>query len=270
MTQQSLSDLHAELGAIRQKLADLEAKQDNSKPATNSVRRRSVTGRVLGWIPWVASIVLISGPVFAQSEDALLIDKEGNVGIGTVSPTHKLNVDGNVNISGTVTAGMGAIPVGMIAMWYGTKPPDGWVLCNGNKIEKGKLKGTNAPDLRGRFIAGHTDGRLPYKGTESDYNKIGGGRDGAGGGEEKVELTVAQMPSHKHGGMTESAKARFTLPYTNSNTGKGVTLWWSRPTMNRQFEIEGHQHGIKPEGEGKAFDNRPPYYVLAFIMYVGE
>jgi len=98
MNEQSISDLQAVLGAIRQKLADIDAKQDNSKPATSSVRRRQFSkGLPFGWLLLAAGIVLASGLVFADDE-ALYIDRTGKVGIGTTSPEVMLEVDGGVKI----------------------------------------------------------------------------------------------------------------------------------------------------------------------------
>jgi ribosomal protein L29 len=51
MNQKGVNDLQTELGAIRKKLADLEAKQSYCKATTNSMRRRSFfKGIPFGWI----------------------------------------------------------------------------------------------------------------------------------------------------------------------------------------------------------------------------
>lgn len=99
MSKQSVSELQAELDAIRQKLAELEAKQDDSKPASNSARRRGLSkGLPFGWTPWAIGILLTSGLVFAAG-DALFIHPNGNVGIGTDVPKATLDVAGTIRSS---------------------------------------------------------------------------------------------------------------------------------------------------------------------------
>lgn len=209
------------------------------------------------FIGWVGLLLSASLSVHAQDKDAMTISPSGNVGIGSVSEAHKLNVEGNVNISGNLTisgkatAAKGTIPIGLIAMWSGDPAnlPAGWVLCDGAR---------NTPDLRGRFILGHT-------GVSGRYNSVG-----VYGGNESITMSIDQMPKHNHGGETASGSGTVTLPLTNSNSGYGVTLWYSRPTTSYSFNSGAHVHGISSEGNGAPINILPPYYVLAFIMYAGE
>ncbi|MDB9725116.1 phage tail protein [Salibacteraceae bacterium] len=73
--------------------------------------------------------------------------KHGRVGIGTASPSEKLEVSGKVKA--TEFIGNGAVSVGTIVMWSGKIAPDGWALCDGRTVNNIKT-----PDLQGRFIAG--------------------------------------------------------------------------------------------------------------------
>jgi len=57
---------------------------------------------------------------------ALYVRTDGNVGIGTTTPTEKLEVNGNIKISGTLIGpAIAFIPSGMIAMFDGSCPA-GW------------------------------------------------------------------------------------------------------------------------------------------------
>lgn len=57
------------------------------------------------------------------------------------------------------------VPVGMIAQWGATIPPDGWLECNGQSFDMtanpelaALYPGGTVPDLRGRFVRGWANG----------------------------------------------------------------------------------------------------------------
>ncbi|NDV79917.1 hypothetical protein [Dysgonomonas sp. 511] len=147
-------------------------------------------------------------------------------------------VDTNLQLRAAIDAlatkvnGLGGIPAGLISMWSGSIDaiPGGWALCDG-------LQGR--PDLRGRFIVG-------YDRDDDDYKPIG-----KTGGAKQVTLSAEQIPSHSH---------KFTGMQYQTNTWKGggapdqgyVTYYQDRETQTA--------------GGGKAHENRPPYFVLAYII----
>ena len=51
-----------------------------------------------------------NGDEYGLSDTRMIIKNDGKVGIGTLSPTEKLDVDGNVKTSGTITAGTVTYP----------------------------------------------------------------------------------------------------------------------------------------------------------------
>lgn len=174
-------------------------------------------------------------------------------------------------------------PAGIIVMWSGAiaAVPSGWSLCNG-------ANGT--PNLIDRFIVA----------AGSGYGV------GATGGNSSLVLAESQMPYHQHGvtvsGNTAAigdhahvvadpghAHSTFVRRTNKSGNTSGVYIL-SDPTIGEQLEgtaniptntvgtgigIYGagsHSHSISIgaatdfRGGNVAFDNRPAYYALAYIM----
>lgn len=155
------------------------------------------------------------------------------------------------------SAKIGGMPVGGIIMWSGTTIPSGYALCNGQTVN-----GYTTPDLKGRFVVGYSTeyydylepGNLSEKGT----NK------GNTGGETEVTLTAAQsgLPAHKH---TAEIENTATVQYAGSvatgiESSQNVTIQLCEPTITVS--------NCDKKDAGSAHENRPPYYVLAYIMRV--
>lgn len=131
-----------------------------------------------------------------------------------------------------------AIPIGMIALWGkpASEPlPTGW---------------KEYVNLRGRMPVGY----------DPDYNKTANepedyklNRMLEKGGERSHQLTIAEMPRHKH---------NFKGRVTQDDSGQGS---------------DGHEYStgggyldvISEEGGDKHHNNMPPYRVIQFIEYVG-
>lgn len=198
-----------------------------------------------------------------------------NVTVKQELRTPKLFV-GGVDISRQIA------PLGTVSMWAGlvSKIPENYRLCNGDAISKTEfpelynvIKDTfntapdnsgrawappaagtyRLPDLRGRFIAGYDTGSTSYRAI------------GSVGGAEKVLLVGAEcaIPSHYHW-------------YAADDEVKNINL----SGVNGQGYVECG-HGPAGRGDGgiaktsstsgialQAHENRPPYYILAYIMRV--
>lgn len=194
------------------------------------------------------------GAVLAYAADALVVDRD------VVTVTTGLAVQGTA--TATSFEGMGAMPKGAILMWSGSTDqlPEGWVLCDGQVLPGGR----QAPDLRGRFIVGFDPGRPEYS-------------VGKTGGEEQTRLTVEQMPAHSHAASADPA-GEHTHDLQVSMHGWAYHNWVAsgdpskKPAVKTHLPAAGlHTHNIKisPSGGNQPFENRPPYYALAYIMYVG-
>lgn len=165
-------------------------------------------------------------------------------------------------------------PLGVIKMWAGTTVPTGYHLCDGSALliseypllsqalgtafntandMNGSPYTTSAgyfrlPDLRGRFVVGMSN-------SGYDYNTMGGS-----GGLKEVALTTQEMPSHSH-----------TASYRNSGDDEGYV---DKPYISGAgYDAQGVTNSttitISSTGGNQPHENRPPYYVLAYIIKLG-
>ena len=130
------------------------------------------------------------------------------------------------------------VPSGGIIMWCGYDGqgiPDGWVLCNGEN---------GTPDLRDRFIVG-SGNRYSIGNT---------------GGEDRVTLSVDQIPRHKHDAGTLAVEPALVVNAVASIDTYNVA---DETDISSNVRISGYT-GFA--GGSQSHENRPPYYALAFIM----
>lgn len=233
----------------------------------------------------------------AVDEDNLVISLTNNksVVIGSVaSPTRKLEVGGDVRASGNISSstmsttgditvaptgkfvGYGTIPVGGIIMWSGNSStiPDGWALCDGTTYD-----GYPTPNLKGRFIVGYDPDREDYDQPGNYSTTETSKQEGDTGGEETVKLTIDEMPSHVHNilhthnitdpghshtiRMSDSAGEGTTDDAGNGNRANGST-----ESATTGITVSNFTGDSSATGGDQPHENRPPYYVLAFIIRI--
>ena len=144
---------------------------------------------------------------------------------------------------------------GFVKMWSGRidRIPEGYMLCNGDTVTTAQYselayslgketeESFKLPDLRKRFVAG-------YDNSTEGYSAIG-----VTGGQETVTLTTAQMPSHTH-----------DVEFVDEKWGDNAN---SRPFPN-PAGTSGYTAQTTSAGNDQAHENRPPYYVLAYVIKV--
>jgi len=154
----------------------------------------------------------------SETKTDLSILSDGNVGIGTTTPAHTLDVTGDLNITGDYKVNgtnLQTVPTGTVSAFAGSAAPTGYALCDGSAVNRttqaalfaviGTTYGTgdgsttfNIPDLRGRVVAGLDSGNLRLSDPATTANSIDGSDLGNVGGHETHQLIEAEMPSHDH------------------------------------------------------------------------
>ncbi|MDR2954401.1 MAG: tail fiber protein [Prevotella sp.] len=155
---------------------------------------------------------------------------------------------------------------GFVKMWSGAinrLDESKYLLCDGRTVNtidypdlayfygKEGESSFKLPDLRQRFIVGYDNGI-------ADYDSIG-----KTGGEKEHTLSVNEVPSHKH-----------IYPW-----GENVNQEWNPPWDYADEYLTGRRGSdgndsdnawayTSPVGGGEAHENRPPFYVLAFVVRV--
>ena len=155
------------------------------------------------------------------------------------------------------------VPAGGIIQFAGDGAPDGWFICDGQRVDGSVYKdlyrviGTKytprdlnpprmdlefcLPDIRGRVIVGH-DTRAALVSTSNVLGSIGG--------EENHQLTVAELASHQHAFLA-------TTEYVQGITTGGANCSAVHNRVNQDTELTGGN---------KSHNNMQPYYVLNHII----
>jgi hypothetical protein len=222
----------------------------------------------------------------------------GNVGIGTNDPgSFKLSVNGSVSATsltvGSVTNS--SVPSGLIAMWSGALDalPTGWKICDGtsstpNLANKfilgseqngggdptvGQSGGAHAPNITANQLPAHTH-QISDQGGHGHSSTGGGGAHSHNCFGTYGKQFVARGNAIQYN--TYSNNPLMACHVNGWQNGGNVII-----NQIRAGSVGNHTHGIADGGQhshggdtannqtnAQTFDNRPAYYVLAFIMKI--
>lgn len=204
---------------------------------------------------------------------------------------------------GSSLTGIEGVPSGVIAMWSGqtTAIPSGWVLCDGNNSTPNLVDkfimgasasnelstgGANSLSLASGNIPSHTHSFSATSGAGGAHNHSG---------------STSNTGSHTHSGNTNNTGAHTHsmsnlggLAHPGQNGNQNNTTGWKRTGGENTGSAGAHSHNLSinsagahshnltinnssththsvsgttgSTGSGSAFDNRPAFMALAFIM----
>ena len=150
----------------------------------------------------------------------------------------------------------GATPEGGIIMWAGTiaQVPTGWQLCDGTGTTNNLS--IAVPNLTSKFIIGS----ITDTGGTYDIGDTGGSANVTGTTNGHA-LTVAELAPHTH---STSIPLGFNEGGQLIDTGSSTVVWTNNYTTSSTGSGDAHTHGVSLSGA-----NLPPYYALAYIIYLG-
>jgi microcystin-dependent protein len=181
------------------------------------------------------------------------------------SAANQVDLEGSIHAN-TLT-GRGSVPIGTILAYGGTKEPEGWLLCDGRKVDcreypdlynaigtsfgGEKDKYLNLPDLRGMFLRGVDSGanRDPDASTR-DWQAEGGNK-----GDSVGSVQTDKTREHTH---------QYISPIKSSEvTGKEMQY-------GKELRVaQTHATGRRPEEETLGNETRPKNVYVNWIIYAG-
>ena len=158
--------------------------------------------------------------------------------------------------------------IGEIKMFAGNFAPRGWALCNGQTLQISQnsalfsiLGTTYGGDGRTTFTLPDLRGRVPIhsgSGTGLISKRLG-----QQGGDESVNITVKNLPSHSHAikavaEVGDEGLPNGNLPASNSTENRSYSSLSSNATMNKEM--------VENTGANLPVNNMQPYLTVNYII----
>jgi microcystin-dependent protein len=158
--------------------------------------------------------------------------------------------------------------VGEIRMFAGNFAPRGWAFCDGQLLAVSQndalfsLLGTiYGGDGRTTFGLPDLRGRIPVHAGQGPG--LSERRLGAKGGEEKVTLTVQQLPAHTHSVQGTNDTADATTPAGNVPAQSTIVDLYTPPTTaDQSFATQA----VSNVGGSQSHTNLMPFLCVHFII----
>jgi len=197
-------------------------------------------------------------------------DKANKVSGATSGNFASLGSDGDLTDSGETanTIITVAAPTASITAFAGGSAPTGWLFCNGQEISRSTYSDLfdligvtfgggdgsttfNVPDLRDRFALGaRTIGSSDTERVSNYDTDLGDA-----GGADDHQLTVNEMPSHKH---------ELSVRRTDGSQDAGANSVEGRDTASGPETIS--DGAMRDTGGDQPHNNMPPFLALNYII----
>jgi hypothetical protein len=233
--EQECADLRAELAALQKKLHALETNQGGAIASAPTLSRWRLSKRMMMVLLPVVALLAAGGVLYGQGAmDALFIDKDGKVGIGTTTPSAKLEVSlgnpngWNGNLRGlrllspdedyALDVNAHVIESGNVGYHFSPNNQLGLEITTPGNVGIGTMKPEAKLDVRGKTLVqslSFTDG----SGTSYADNWVG-----------MADNVLDDKTKWLHiGGITDQGKRRIAL-YANTTYIDGdVGIWTKKP-----------------------------------------
>ena len=194
-----------------------------------------------------------------------------NEGLGSVEAVERMyQRDGIQVVDGDDLVAY--LPPGVILDYGGSSAPTGWLLCDGSLVSRTTYAalfaviGTTygAGDGSTTFAVPNAKGRVrvAVDSGQTEFDTLG-----ETGGEKAHTLTVAEMPSHNHGGATGSSNISGGSTGTTVGTSTTrVAQGGGDSTTMTNWGGSDHTHTISAQGDGGAHNNLQPFLVVNAII----
>ena len=190
-----------------------------------------------------------AGSAVGSLTEFMRITATGDVGIGDNTPSYKLDVDGDINCTGTLRqngSAIGSAPTGGIMIWSTGSAPSGWLLCNGASVSTSTYSalfaviGYTYGGSGGSFNLPNLSGRVPL-GSGNSGNTFANSKTLASqGGDEAIN----QVPSHSHSVQITSANANAAHSHEIQANTNNANASHSHEVQLSTNNTGGHSHNM--------------------------